>query len=595
MAESRKLAAILAADVVGFSRLTGADEDRTLARLRALRSDLIDPTIAVHNGRVFKRTGDGALVEFRSVVDAVRCAIEVQSAMVERNAGVPADRRIEFRIGIHLGDVVEESDGDLMGEGVNIAARLEGVAKPGAICLSEQAYWQVKARLDISVSDLGPTPLKNIAEPVRAYSLQVGLPAEARPTAPVVPTTADKPAQQPTLSDKPSIAVLPFQNMSGDAEQEYFCDGLVEDIITTLSKLAGLRVIARNSSFVYKGRSVDVREAAKQLGVRYILEGSVRRTGPRIRITAQLIDATDGSHLWAERYDRAVDDIFAIQDEITLVLATEMQVKLTDGEQARMRYTTTNNVEAWTHWAKGMSHYREPPTKDTRAAAQHCWEKALALDPNSAPLNALLGFIHCLDARFGWKDTFETAMGKARAYADRALELDPGNADAHITAGMVLLMERRHDEAVTEARGAVQLAPGSADVAQLAGFILIAAGYPEDAALLVEKAMTLSPNYPAVFLGTLGDAYRQAGRTDAAIAAFEAYHARNPGFGLTDVVIAYQEKGQPDEARRTAARLVAARPGFTVAGWRKTQFLRRDKARVEADAAALRAAGLPMG
>ena len=266
MAEKRKLAAILAADVVGFSRLTGSDEDRTLARLRALRSDLIDPTIAVHNGRVFKRTGDGALVEFRSVVDAVRCAIEVQNAMVERNAGVAPDRRIEFRIGIHVGEVVEESDGDIMGDSVNIAARLEGIAKPGAICLSEQAYWQVKARLDIAVSDLGATQLKNIAEPVRAFSLQVGLPAEARPMTPVEPSAAEKPAARPSLSDKPSIAVLPFQNMSGDVEQEYFCDGLVEDIITTLSKLDGLRVIARNSSFVYKGRSVDVREAARQLG-----------------------------------------------------------------------------------------------------------------------------------------------------------------------------------------------------------------------------------------------------------------------------------------------------------------------------------------
>jgi adenylate cyclase len=326
-----------------------------------------------------------------------RCAIEVQNAMVERNAGVASDRRIEFRIGIHVGEVVEESDGDIMGDSVNIAARLEGIARPGAICLSEQAYWQVKARLDIAVSDLGATQLKNIAEPVRAFSLQVGLPAEARPTSPVEPSAAGKPAERPSLSDKPSIAVLPFQNMSGDVEQEYFCDGLVEDIITTLSKLDGLRVIARNSSFVYKGRSVDVREAARQLGVRYVLEGSVRRSGARIRVTAQLIDAVDGSHLWAERYDRAVDDIFAIQDEITLMLATEMQVKLTEGEQARMRYTTTSNVEAWTHWAKGMAYFRQPPTRDNREAAQDAWEKALTLDPNSAPaqrharLHPLLG------------------------------------------------------------------------------------------------------------------------------------------------------------------------------------------------------------
>ena len=506
MSETRKLAAILAADVVGFSRLTGVDEDRTLARLRALRSDLIDPTIAVHHGRVVKRTGDGALVEFRSVVDAVRCAVEIQSAMVERNAGVPAERRIEFRIGVHLGDVVEESDGDLMGDGVNIAARLEGIAQPGAICLSEDAYRQVRARLDLEVNDLGPKELKNIAEPVRVYSLQVGLPAQPEAPAPAGPAKAETFRAPPALPDKPSIAVLPFQNMSGDAEQDYFCDGLVEDIITTLSKLDGLRVIARNSSFVYKGRSVDVRDVAQQLGVRHVLEGSVRRSGVRLRITAQLIDAADGSHLWAERYDRAVDDIFAIQDEITLVLATEMQVKLTDGEQARMRYTTTSNVEAWTHWAKGMSYHRQPPSRDSRLAAQLCWEKALALDPNSAPLNALLGFIHCLDARFGWKDTFETAKGKARRYAERALELDPGNADAHITSGMVLLMEERHDKAVAEARGAVRLAPGSADVAQLAGFILLAAGYPEEAALLVEKSMH---SQPELSLGLSRNAWRR--------------------------------------------------------------------------------------
>jgi len=360
--------------------------------------------------------------------------------------------------------------------------------------------------------------------------------------------------------------------MSGDAEQDYFCDGLVEDMITTLPKLAGLRVIARNSSFVYKGRSVDVREAAKQLGVRYVLEGSVRKSGNRIRITAQLIDAKDGTHLWAERYDRPIDDIFAIQDEITLVLATEMQVKLTEGEQ-----------------------YRQAVTKEKMGPARHYWEKALALDPNSASLNAMLGFMHCLDARFGWWDDRETAIEKATAYADRALEIDLGNADAYTTSSLILLMQRRYDEAVADARKVVQLAPGSADAAELASFVLTPSGYPEEAVVQSEKAIALSPNYPAVYLGTLGNAYRLSGRTEKAIAAFNAYHARSPGFGLTDIVIAYQETGQPEEARRTAEQLMAARPNFTIGGWLKTQFIRRDTARVEADTAALRAAGLPMG
>ena len=274
MAETRKLAAILAADVVGFSRLTGADEDRTLARLRALRSDLIDPTIAVHNGRVVKRTGDGALVEFRSVVDAVRCAIEVQNAMIERNAGVPADRRIEFRIGIHLGDVVAESDGDLMGDGVNIAARLEGIAAPGAICLSEDAFRQVRAQLELAVSDLGLRELKNIAEPVRVYALEVGRAAEAKPS-----PQAQSATEKPAASEKPSIAVLPFQNMSGDPEQDYFADGISEDIITALSKLSQLFVIARNSSFTFKGKNVHVQEIGKTLGVRYVLERKPSSSG----------------------------------------------------------------------------------------------------------------------------------------------------------------------------------------------------------------------------------------------------------------------------------------------------------------------------
>ena len=484
---------------------------------------------------------------------------------------------------INVGDIVIDGD-DILGDGVNIAARVENVAAPGGISLSEDAWRQVQGKVAANFIDSGEHSLKNIARPVRVYRIELG---EESATQPATPASA--------LPTKPSIAVLPFQNMSGEAEQDYFCDGLVEDIITTLSKLAELRVIARNSTFVYKGRSVDVRDAAKQLGVRYVLEGSVRKSGNRIRITAQLIDAKDGAHLWAERYDRAVDDIFAIQDEITLVLATEMQVKLTEGEQARLRYTTTTNVEAWTYWAQGMSYFRQAITKENTGSARACWEKALALDPASAPLNAMLGFVHSVGARFGWWDDRETALGKARAYADRALEIDPGNADAHIASGCVFVMRECYDEAVADARKAVELAPGSADVASLAGFILTPSGYPEEGVIQSEKAIALNPNYPAVYLGILGDAYRHAGRTEQAIAAFEAYHARSPGFGLTDLVIIYQEMGRAEEAKQTTEQLMAARPNFTIAAWLKTQFVRRDKVRVEADTAALCAAGLPMG
>jgi adenylate cyclase len=306
MPESKKIAAILAADVVGYSRLASADEDRTLARLRALRSDLIDPTIAVHNGRVVKRTGDGSLVEFRSVVDAVRCAIEVQNGMVERNAGLPPERRVEFRVGIHLGDVVEESDGDLMGAGVNIAARLEGIAKPGAICLSEDAYRQVKGRLDLPITDLGEIQLKNIAEPIRAYTLEVGTGEKATPVA------SEGRSTRLALPDKPSIAVLPFQNMSGDPDQEYFADGMVEEITTALSHIRWLFVIARNSSFTYKGRAIDLKQVGRELGVRYVLEGSVRKAANRVRITCQLIEAGTGTHIWSDRFDGDLSDVFNI-------------------------------------------------------------------------------------------------------------------------------------------------------------------------------------------------------------------------------------------------------------------------------------------
>jgi TolB-like protein len=351
MADSRKLAAILAADVVGYSRLAGTDEDRTLARLRALRSDLIDPTIAVHHGRVVKRTGDGALVEFRSVVDAVRCAIEIQNAMIERNAGVAAERRIDFRIGIHLGDVVEESDGDLMGDGVNIAARLEGIAQPGAICLSEDAYRQVRARLDLEVNDLGQIQLKNIVEPVRVYSLQVGLRARAKAAAPV---TEEKPVPRLALPDKPSIAVLPFQNMSGDQEQEYFADGMVEDITTALSRARWLFVIARNSSFTYKGKAVDIKQVGRELGVRYVLEGSVRKAGARLRIAAQLIDALTGGHLWADRFDGSMEDVFELQDKVALSVAGVIEPTLLGAEIRHSIARPTSDLTAYDLYLRAL-------------------------------------------------------------------------------------------------------------------------------------------------------------------------------------------------------------------------------------------------
>jgi TolB-like protein len=378
MAETRKLAAILAADVVGYSRLAGADEDRTLARLRALRSDLIDPTIAVHNGRVVKRTGDGILIEFRSVVDAVRCAIEMQNGMVERNAGLPPERRIEFRVGIHLGDVVEESDGDLMGDGVNIAARLEGMAKPGAICLSEDAYRQVKSRLDLSVSDLGATQLKNIAEPVRVYSLQVGVPAQSK-------TATSEPHKPPP--PRLSVVVLPFANIGGDPEQEYFVDGVTESLTTDLSRIAGSFVIGRNTAFTYKGKHVDLKQIGRELGVRYVLEGSVQRGGNRMRVNVQLIDAETGNHLWAERFDKPVADLFDMQDEIVAHLASQLGTQLIEAEARRaQRAPLPDSMDLF---FQGRASANKGLTPEYLAQARGFYEHALALDPGN--IEALVG------------------------------------------------------------------------------------------------------------------------------------------------------------------------------------------------------------
>jgi TolB-like protein len=400
----RKIVAILAADVVGYSRLAGTDEDRTLARLRALRSDLIDPTIAVHNGRVVKRTGDGALVEFSSVVDAVRCAIEVQNGMLERNAGVPPERRIEFRIGVHLGDVVEESDGDLMGDSVNIAARLEGIAKPGTICLSEDAYRQIKARLDLVVGDLGEQKLKNIAEPIRAYSLEVGKPMHMEP-----PTALTSP--------RLSIVVLPFDNLGGDPEQEYFVDGVTESLTTDLSRISGAFVIARNSAFSYKGKSPDVRQVGRDLNVRYVLEGSVQRGGNRLRINVQLIDTENGNHLWAERFDKPVADLLDVQDEIVSRLANALDTQLIEAEARRAERAL--HPEAVDLIFRGRACFNKGLTAENMAQSRDFFEHALALD--SGNIVALVG-----TARV------DTAVGASYLTED---------SDAHLSVAEVALVK----------------------------------------------------------------------------------------------------------------------------------------------------------
>ena len=392
----------------GIRRLAGADEDRILARLRALRSDLVDPTIAVHNGHVVKRTGDGSIVEFRSAVDAVRCAIEVQSAMIERNAGVPEDRQVVFRIGIHIGDVVAESDGDLMGDGVNIAARLEGIAMPGGICLSEDAYRQVRARLDLATSDLGPVTLKNIAEPIRVYSLQVGVPAEVN-AAPAIEAGG---RARLALPGKPSIAVLAFQNMSGDPEQEYFADGIVEDIITGLSRIKWLFVIARNSSFVYKGRAVDVRQVGRELGVRYVLEGGVRKAGNRLRVTAQLIEAETGVHLSTDRFDGAIDDVFDLQDGITDRVVGIVEPNLQRSEIERSRRKRPENLDAYDLYLRALPHVMRLTPEQVRIGARFLGD-ALKLDPNYAAAHALISWCHEICYGQDGFDEAETTRGSS--------------------------------------------------------------------------------------------------------------------------------------------------------------------------------------
>ena len=542
MSETRKIAAILVSDIVGYSRLAGADEDRILARLRALRSDLIDPTIALHHGRVVKRTGDGSLIEFRSVVDAVRCAIEVQNGMVERNAGLPPERRIEFRMGIHLGDVVEEHDGDLMGDGVNIAARLEGVCDPGAICLSEDAYRQVSGRLDMAVADLGPTQLKNIERPIRVYSLQVGVPAQAKPVTRakppeprghlrlalaaagiaaffatrsgrlVFPQVRGYGRLRATAIRQPSIAVLPFDNLGGDEQASRLADGMTEDVITDLARYKDLLVIARNSTLAYKGKPVDARQVAKDLNVRYVLAGSIQHQADLLRVTAELIDAATGAQVWSERWDRPAQDLFAVQAEVADKVAASLGG---NGGSNPGAIQGRLLVEAKKRAPANLSAYdfyllaREQSDLNTKAAnvkGLEYVEKAIALDPGLAPAyvtRAWLKFAKVL----GFRSPFGTPdRGIRKRLAARA-GLDPSNAGAH--AGLIRYFgdKGQWTELSAEIDRSVRDYPTNNLVLSVAAQQLPFLGRPEEGVAMADLVLRLDPQMPKARLPTLVSTY----------------------------------------------------------------------------------------
>jgi TolB-like protein/class 3 adenylate cyclase len=489
MAETRKIAAILAADVVGFSRMASADEDRTLARLRKLRSELIDPTVASQNGRVFKRTGDGALVEFRSVVEAVRCALAIQNAMIERNVGMPPDQCIEFRIGIHLGDVVEEDDGDLMGDGVNIAARLEGIAKPGAIYLSEDAYRQVKARLDLAVADLGPTQLRNIAEPIRVHALELGKPARAIP--------APAPVSAKSAPPRLSMVVLPFANIGGGAEQEDFVDGVTESLTTDLSRIRGSFVIGRNTAFAYKGKAVDLKQIGRELNVRYVLEGSVQRGGNRMRVNVQLIDTESGSHLWAERFDKPLADLFDMQDEIVGRLANQLSAELVAVEANRAELTA--NPDSMDHYFQGLAWFHRGATLEIYDKARFHLRRALELNSHNVDALALLGHIDTMDAGSLLSDDRAARFAAAENSLDQALALKPDLAFGRCAIGTLYILTRRAERGIAECERALALNPNLALAHAFIGMGKYVSGRNGEVEANIMEAIRISPRDPRAF------------------------------------------------------------------------------------------------
>jgi TolB-like protein/tetratricopeptide (TPR) repeat protein len=545
----RRLAAILAADIAGYSRLMGADEEGTLARLKAHRRELIDPKIAEHHGRIVKTTGDGLLVEFASVVDAVRYAVEVQREMAERNTATPADRRIEFRVGINVGDIIID-EGDIYGDGVNVAARIEALAEPGGICVSRVVRDQVRDKLDFSFEDIGEQQVKNIARPVRVYRVRNATPKAAVSSALPLP-------------DKPSIAVLPFANMSGDPEQEYFVDGMVEEIITALSRIRWLFVIARNSTFTYKGRPVDVKQVGRELGVRYILEGSVRKAGRQVRITGQLIDAMTGSHLWADRFDGSLEDVFELQDKVAVSVAGVIEPALQAAEMRRSAARPTTDLGAYDLYLRSLAAYF-PMTKERIFEALGLLEQAIAIDRHYGPALSWAAICHLRLHFDGWADEPETTRRKGIELARQALqtaENDPG-----ILANCAQVLAQ-FGEDIGAMMGlvdrALALNPSFARGWFLSGLLRLFAGQPDLAVEHVETSLRLSPRermgQPLVVIGMANFFKHQF---DEAASMLLLSTQDNPGSPIPYRALAacYAHMGRLDDARATVAQLRAITP-----------------------------------
>jgi adenylate cyclase len=563
----RKLTAVFSADVAGYSRLMGEDEAATVKILEAYKQIMFS-LIKQHRGRVIDSPGDNLLAEFASVVDAVQCSVAAQNEFKARNAELPENRRMVFRIGVNLGDVIEEEN-RIYGDGVNIAARLEALADPGGICISKTAFDQIESKLPLGYQFLGEQTVKNIAKPVGAYKVLMeprvfdrdegGEVKTGRPDKPFLP-----------LPDKPSIAVLPFVNMSRDPEQEFFSDGITQEIITALSKVPNLFVISHNSTFTYKGKPVKVKQVSQELGVRCVLEGSVQKSGDRVRITAQLIDALSGHHLWAERYDRDLKDIFALQDEITMKVITALQVELTAGEMVGMIAKGTKNIDAFIKYLQAYE-LIDSASKEGNAHARKILEEAIALDPEYSRLYMGLAMTHTYAVWYGTTEFPDQSLARAFEFVQKAISLDNSNAAIYTVLAVVYAMKKQYDKAIAECERAVSLDPNSAENIMRSGMVLNWAGRAEEAIPYLQNAIRLNPLPPAIYFIQLANSYRDLGQYEKAIGASKKALQREPNtqFAYIHMAVSYIRLGQEKEARAAAAEILRINPKFSLERYAK--------------------------